>query len=73
MNYIAIAAEALNMQQEEIQKYQKYISEYEAYYFWQPIRGGSAVIVGKDGGRLIAGSAVRFEDHLKEYLHGRRN
>lgn len=73
MNYTEIAAKALNMPEEEIKKCTKFFPEQKLHYFWQPLRGGRAVLIGEDGSRLIAGSAVRFEEHLNQYLAGRRN
>lgn len=51
----------------------KELPEINAFYFWSSNRGGNAVIINEDGERLIANSAVRFEDHLKAFKSGRRN
>lgn len=70
---IKLAAETLKMSEEEVLLNCKEIPEANAAYFWQARRGGIAVIVGADGGKLAAGSALRYEDHLKAYLNGKRN
>lgn len=51
----------------------KELPEINAFYFWSSNRGGNAVIINADGERLIANSAVRFEDHVKAFKAGRRN
>lgn len=44
----------------------------QATYFYETCRGGMAVIVGDDGGYLVAQSLVPFDDHLAAYRSGRR-
>jgi protein associated with RNAse G/E len=57
----------------EVEKNCKELSEMNACYFWASNRGGNAVMINEDGERLIANSAVRFEDHVKAFKSGRRN
>ena len=68
-----IAATALNITPEEARRNHKPLSEINAYYVWNPSRGGRTMIINEAGERLIASSAVKFEDHLKTFLSGRRN
>ena len=70
---IEIAETVLKMPKEEIIKYNKEIPEIDGYYFWNPVRGGLSVIVGNDGTKLGATSAVSFERHLNAYKSGKRN
>ena len=45
----------------------------DTIYFYQNFRGGSSVIISKDGTFLFATSAVSFEKHLEEFKNGRRS
>lgn len=49
------------------------IPEINAFYFWSNQRGGKAMIINEDGERLIASSAVKYEDHVKAFMSGKRN
>ncbi len=44
----------------------------DAYRFYQPVRGGSAVIVGRDGTCLFASSSVSPAQHEAAFVAGRR-
>ncbi len=70
---IDIAAAAMKVSAETAAENYKEIPEHDAYYFWNPVRGGIAVIVGRDGGKLGAVSSLSFERHLQAYLSGKRN
>ena len=68
-----IAAKVMKVSVEEALKHSKKIPEQDAYYFWNPVRGGIAVIVSTQGEKLGATSSIGFEKHLKAFLEGRRN
>ena len=70
---LSIAENTIKISKEELLKYNKELPEIDGYYFWNPIRGGLSVIVGKDGSKLGATSAVSFERHLQAYKEGKRN
>lgn len=70
---IEVAAKALKTTTEEVVKHSKKIEGVNAYYFWQPVRGGVAVIVSPDGQKLGATSSVSFEKHLEAFQKGKRN
>lgn len=70
---LEIAADAMKVTPEDAEKHHKEIPDHHCFYFWNPVRGGISVIVNTDGEKLAAGSAVRFEKHLKAFLDGRRN
>lgn len=72
-NIIALAAKTLKIDIEEAKKHCKEIPEINAYYFWNPIRGGTSVIINSDGEKLAATSAVSFEKHKQAFLSGKRN
>ena len=70
---IKMAAEALQISIEDAKKNYKTIPEIDAYYFWNPIRGGYAVIIDTRFERLIAGSSVSLETHKEAFRKGKRN
>lgn len=72
-NILEIAAKAMKVSIQDAQEHYKELPEINAYYFWNPIRGGISVIVSFDGEKLSASSAVSFDRHLEEYKKGRRN
>ena len=70
---IAIAAQVMKVSVEEAEKHYKEVPEIDGYYFWDPVRGGIAVMINSKGEKLGATSSVRFEKHLQAFLDGRRN
>lgn len=70
---INIAADTIKIPAEEVKKNVKEIPELNAWYFWNPIRGGLAVIVNASGEKLGATSAVSYEKHVKAFADGKRN
>ena len=41
--------------------------------FFEAIRGGRSIIIGDDGGVLIANSSVSIDEHIQAYRDGKRN
>lgn len=70
---VKIASDVLGISVTEAQKNSKEIPEIEAYYFWNSIRGGLAVIINSNGEKLAATSSVSYETHLQAFIDGRRN
>ena len=70
---ITTAIEAMKVPIEVAEEHFKELPEQDAYYFWNPVRGGIAVIVGRNGEKLAASSGISFEKHLKAYIDGKRN
>lgn len=70
---LEIAARTLKIPKEEVTNHYQDIPEIGATYFWDEKRGGLSVIVGEDGSRLAATSAVSYEKHLDAYKAGKRN
>lgn len=50
----------------------EYLEALDAYYIYQPARGGSAVVVSPDGSFLFATSQVAPEEHQAAFSEGRR-
>jgi hypothetical protein len=48
------------------------LPEEAATHFWNPVRGGGAVIVGVDGTYLHANSPTTWEQLVSAYTSGRR-
>lgn len=70
---VEIAAQSLRIPVEDVQKHVKCIDGINAYYFWNPVRGGLAVIVSEEGEKLTATSSISFNKHLEAFLDGKRN
>lgn len=68
-----IAARVMKVPVEDALKHCKEIQGHGAFYFWNPARGGIAVIVNEQGEKLGATSSVSFEKHLNAFLDGQRN
>ena len=70
---LEIAMNTINVPKNEILNHYKELQEIDAYYFWNPVKGGLSVIVGKDETKLSATSAANFERHIQAYKSGKRN
>ncbi len=63
----------LGLSDAELAENSMILPEIDAVYCWSSGRAGKAMIINAAGERLIATSAVRFEDHVKAFKAGRRN
>ena len=54
-------------------KNSSYVNSIKAWYYRNPTGDELAVIVNDKGERLIADSSIQFEQHLQDYLEGKRN
>ena len=70
---VKIAAESLGISYESALKNCEIIAEHGLLYAWDPKRGGRAVLVAPDHTKLVASSAVKFEQHLASFVEGNRN
>lgn len=70
---VETAAKVLHISEENASQYCKKIPEINAWYFWNPVRGGGAVIIDENKEKLGATSSVSFERHLRAFMEGRRN
>ena len=48
------------------------VPEIDGFYFWQPVRGGGQILMGRDGSVLFGISALTREDLVTAYLAGTR-
>ena len=70
---IEIAAKVVKLPESEVTLHCKELPEINAYYFYNPIRGGIAVIIDENLEKLGATSRVSFERHLQAFKDGKRN
>jgi len=70
---LEIAAKAMHVTIDEAKLHWRTIPEHNAYYLWNPTRGGIAVIINNLGEKLVATSSVTYERHLRAFLDGKRN
>ena len=70
---ISTVMELLNLSREETEKNYKVLSEINAFYFWNNLRGGRSIIIKENGEKLVASSIVSFEEHLYAFIDGKRN
>lgn len=70
---IQVAANTIKVSVEEAQMNHKAIPELNAHYYWDPKRGGCAVIINEMGEKLAATSSISFEKHLEAFKAGKRN
>lgn len=68
-----LASKTLRVSIDDAHKNYKYIPEIDAYYFWNPTRGGLSVVINVAGEKLVAGSAVNPSKLVSEFKSGRRN
>lgn len=70
---IKIASEIVKLPENKVLEHYKELPEINAYYFYNPIRGGNSVIINEDLEKLGATSRVSFERHLQAFKDGKRN
>lgn len=70
---VEIAAKVMKVTVEDAINHYKKIPEMNAYYFWNPSRGGIAVIVAENGEKLGATSSVSYERLVAAFASGKRN
>jgi hypothetical protein len=69
---VTIAAGRLGIECPEAERSSKEIPELNAVYFWTPVRGGGALLVGEDESVLFAHSSVPYDVHIAAFKDGRR-
>lgn len=70
---VSIAADTLRITDADVREHCKYLQDIDAYYCWNPVRGGISVIINDYGEKLAATSSVSLEKHKKAFVDGRRN
>lgn len=72
-NAEAVAASMPGMQRVDLSANCRELEDGSGIHFWDPARGGSAVIVAADGTFLWASSGVRPDQHLEAFIAGKRS
>lgn len=67
-----LAAQLLQMDIKEIEKYGGMIDDLSALYVSVPEKGGVSLIVGSDGSVLYADSSVGYPRHINAFKEGMR-
>lgn len=67
------AAHIMDISEQEAQNNSRNIPELKAVYFRKPVKGGVQVIIGKDGGVLLAPFIVKPEQMIEDYKAGKRS
>lgn len=70
---VTMAAEVLDMSEGEVREHTKEVPEVDGFFVWNPARGGRSMVVNRQGERLVAKGFVSFEQHVQDFLAGRRN
>jgi hypothetical protein len=72
-NLLKIASEILGVTVDEVRKNSKTVSEENAFFCWNPVRGGLQMIIRETEEKLVLGSAFSFEKILAMFQEGKRN
>ena len=64
---------SLGIDEYTFRTHRKELKDIDGWYFWNPLRGGSAIIINSNGENLVEYSGVSFTRHYQEFLEGRRN
>lgn len=70
---IAIAANVLRVDADQVVEHCKEIPEIGGWYFWVPDKGGLSVLINTGGEKLAATSGVSLTRHIEAFNSGRRN
>ena len=69
---VDLAALCLGLERSEAELNSREVPELNAVYFWTPVRGGTALLIGEDESVLFAQSSVPYDVHLAAFKDGRR-
>ena len=72
-NILQTASEILGISVDDVQKNSKPVTEENAYFCWNPVRGGLQMIIKDNEEKLVMGSAFSFEKILAFFREGKRN
>lgn len=70
---LEIASDAIGVDVEAVKANSKHLPELDAWYCWDPKRGGRSVIVNTQYEKLSVGSAINFARLLEAFKEGERN
>lgn len=71
-NIIEKAAMVIGISRETATQNCRYLENIDAFYVYNPIRGGGAVIIRNEKDFLFATSAVTLESHIDAFVSGKR-
>jgi ribosomal protein L24E len=69
---VAKASRLLGLAESDARQCSRAVPEVDAYFFWQPVRGGGQLFVHRDGTVLFGASVLTFEDMYAAFAAGRR-
>ena len=69
----SIVMDSIHITRDNLQKCMRVVKEIKGRYYWNPVRGGLAIIINEDGEKLVANSSIPFEKHLEAFKSGKRN
>jgi hypothetical protein len=67
-----LAARLLRYPVEEALAHSTDLPDLDAWYFWQPVRGGGQIIVARDGSVMFGVSSLTLEDMVGYFSSGMR-
>jgi hypothetical protein len=67
-----LASELLRIPLEVALEHSSELPEVDAYFFWEPVRGGGHIVVGRDGSVLFGISALSRRQLVDAFAEGRR-
>lgn len=70
---LKMVSDVLGVDEMVLEDNSKMLDEINAMYYWNPVRGGLAIIVDNNGEKLVATSSVSFEKHYNDFCAGKRN
>ena len=69
----SLAVEKIGITSEAAMGTGKKLPGTNAFYFSNPVRGGSAIIIDDDGSYLYATSLSSAKEHIQAFLDGKRS
>ncbi len=69
---ISLIAKLFQLDEQYVEQHSTWIDDFSALYFSEPIMQGRSIIAAPDGSVLYAGSAIGYDEHLREYKKGTR-
>jgi len=70
---LQIASDILGISVDDIQENSKPIPEIDAFFCWNPIRGGLQMIINDAEEKLVMGSSFSYDKILTFFNEGKRN
>lgn len=67
-----IASELLGVPLDVVSTHSDELSGLDAFFFWEPTRGGGHIVVGRDGSVLFGISALSRQQMVDAFAAGRR-